>query len=286
MNKLLWAFATVGLLVLTQLSIAAPKEEDVNGRKLDAVLATQSDETKARYQYRHPKETLQFFGIEPGMTVLEALPGGGWYSRILLPYLGKEGHLVGVDYPVGIWSKFEWASKEFIEQRGNWPKTWPEEVAGWNIDDSAKVSAYTFNSVPQDLTGKVDAALFIRALHNMARFDDDGGYLSAALKETYRVLKPGGTLGIVQHATTDKNVIGDTGYLEHDWLVKRVEAAGFELVNESDINVNPKDKADDIVWRLPPSLNTSKDNEELRKKYLEIGESNRMTLKFVKPAKQ
>src|SRR5690606_10597735 len=159
------------------------------------------------------RSPLQFFGIEPGITVLEARPGGGWYTRVLLPYLGNEGHLIGVDYPTGIWSKFDWASKEFIEERVNWPKTWPDEVAGWNIENSAKVSAYAFGNLPQDLTGKVDAALFIRALHNMARFGDEGGYLSAALKETYRVLKPGGTLGIVQHATTDESATGDTGYL-------------------------------------------------------------------------
>lgn len=285
MNKLFPALATFGLLILTHPSFAA-SQEDANSKRLDAVMAAQSDETKARYQYRHPKETLQFFGIEPGMTVLEALPGGGWYTRILLPYLGEEGHLIGVDYPADIWPKFEWASKEFIEGRLNWPKTWPGEVAGWNIDDSAKVSAYSFGNLPQELNGKVDAALFIRALHNMARFDDEGGYLTAALKETYQALKPGGTLGIVQHATDDKDVTAATGYLERDWLVKRVEAAGFKLVDESDINANPKDKADGIVWRLPPSLNTSKDDEELRKKYLAIGESNRMTLKFVKSAKK
>lgn len=285
MNKLLPALAAISLLILAHSATAAPKE-DANGKKLDAVLESQSDETKARYPYRHPKETLRFFGIEPGMTVLEALPGGGWYTRILLPYLGKEGHLIGVDYPADIWSKFEWASKEFIEGRLNWPKTWPDEVAGWNIADSAKVSAYTFSNLPKHLTSTVDAALFIRALHNMARFEAEGGYLTAAFKETYRVLKPGGTLGIVQHATSDKNATGATGYLERDWLVKHVEAAGFKLVDESDINANPKDKADDIVWRLPPSLNTSKDNEELRKKYQAIGESNRMTLKFVKPAKE
>lgn len=283
MNKLLSALATFSLLVLTHPSLAASKE-DANGKKLDTVLAAQPDETKARYQYRHPKETLQFFGIEPGMTVMEALPGGGWYTRILLPYLGEKGRLIGVDYPISLWPNYGWASEEFIETRRKWPATWPDEVKAWNIADAAPVSAYTFETLPKDLTGTVDAALFIRALHNLLRFDDS--YFNTAIQETYRVLKPGGILGVVQHATTDKNATGETGYLERDSLVKRIEAFGFKLADESDINANPKDKADDIVWRLPPGLNTSKDNEELRKKYLAIGESNRMTLKFVKTDKQ
>lgn len=283
MNKLLSALVTFGLLVLTHPSLATSKEE-TNGKKLDTVLAAQPDEAKARYPYRHPKETLQFFGIEPGMTVVEALPGGGWYTRVLLPYLGEKGRLIGVDYPISLWPNYGWASEAFIEQRRKWPATWPDEVNTWNIADAAPVSAYTFETLPKDLTGTVDAALFIRALHNLLRFNDS--YFNTALQETYRVLKPGGILGVVQHATTDKNATGETGYLERDSLVKRIEAFGFKLIGESDINANPKDKADDGVWRLPPSLNTSKDNEELRKKYLAIGESNRMTLKFVKTGKK
>lgn len=282
MKKLISSLAVAALLALSQPVLAGSKKE--NAKKLDAILAAQTEETKARYQYRHPKETLMFFGIKPGMTVLEALPGGGWYSKILLPYLGKDGHLIGVDYPQDMWPKFDFATKEFIETRTKWPTTWPEEVKAWNIADSAKVSAYNFKTLPQELTETVDAALFIRALHNMSRFEAEGGYLTAALKETHRVLKPKGILGVVQHETTHKNVNPATGYLERDWLVEKIEAAGFKLVDESDINKNPKDKPapDDIVWRLPPSLNTSKDNEKLRNEYLAIGESNRMTLKFVK----
>jgi predicted methyltransferase len=287
MNKPLSALAAIALFISAQPAFTAAKS-DANARKLDTILEAQTDATKARYQYRHPKETLMFFGIKPGMTVLEALPGEGWYSKILLPYLGKEGHLIGVDYPEDMWSKFDWTSKDFLEARRKWPATWPEEIKGWNIADAAQASAYNFKTLPQDLTGKADAALFIRALHNMWRFDSEGGYLGSALQETYRVLKPGGILGVVQHETGDKKATGVTGYLERDSLVKKIEAAGFKLVDESDINKNPKDQPgpDDIVWRLPPTLKTSEDNEKLRNEYLAIGESNRMTLKFIKPAKE
>jgi predicted methyltransferase len=283
MKKPISTLATIALLALVQPAFS----KDTADATLNAILAAQPEETKARYPYRHPRETLSFFGIKPGMTVMEALPGAGWYSKILVPYLGKDGQLIGVDYPGGIWSKFDWASKEFIEGRTKWPAAWPDEVTGWNISDAAAVSAYTFDTLPQELTGKVDAALYIRALHNMARFDAEGGYLGNALQETHRLLKPGGILGVVQHATADPKATGATGYLERDLLVRQIEAAGFKLVDESDINKNPKDKAgpEDIVWRLPPSLNTSKDDEKLRNQYLAVGESNRMTLKFIKPAK-
>lgn len=284
MNKPISTLAAIFLLAFAQNIYASDKTIG----NLDAILDSQPDEVKARYQYRHPKETLAFFGIKPGMTVVEALPGAGWYSKILLPYLGEKGHLIGVDYPEDMWPRFEWASKEFIEGRRVWPANWPDEIKGWNISDAAKASAYTFNTLPKELTGKADAVLFIRALHNLSRFEPEGAYFTTALQEANRVLKPGGILGVVQHATSDKNATGATGYLERDSLVKRIETLGFKLVDESDINTNPKDKAnaEDIVWRLPPSLVTSKDNEQLRNEYLAIGESNRMTLKFIKPAKK
>ena len=286
MNKIISAIAVVSLAILSQALFAAPKT-DLSSNRLNAILDSQADDVKVRYQYRHPKETLLFFGIKPGMTVLEGLPGGGWYSKILASYLGKEGYLIGVDYPADMWPRFSWASEKFIEKRKVWPTNWPTEVASWNIKDVSKVSAYTFRTLPKNLTGTVDAALMIRALHNLSRFESEGAYFSNALKETYRTLKPGGTLGIVQHSTDDKTVTGATGYLEKGSLVKRIESLGFKYVAESNINTNPNDKpkADDIVWRLPPSLNTSKDDKKLQNKFNAIGESNRMTLKFIKPIK-
>ncbi len=285
MHRINSAVIAFCLLLLTHQSITSA-EPDTAASKLESVLASQSNDIKARYQYRHPKETLLFFELKPGMTVVEALPGEGWYSKILVPYLGQDGHLVGVDYAMDMWPKFNWANKEFIEERQSWPASWPAEVNDWKITNSSKVSAYTFKTLPKELTDTVDAVLFIRALHNLSRFESDGAYFSNTLKESYRVLKPGGILGIVQHASSIKTLDGSTGYLEKTSLIKRIENLGFKFVAESDINNNAKDQpeADEIVWRLPPALYTSKDNPELQKKYKAIGESNRMTLKFVKPA--
>jgi len=260
---------------------------------LDDILAAQSDDMKARYQYRNPKETLEFFGIEPGMTVMEVLPGGGWYSKIILPHLGDEGHLIGVDYSLGMWPEFGgFADAEFIEGKKTWPATWTGQAQEWRGGSQAKISAFAFENADEDLVGTVDAALFIRALHNLSRFEEKGGYMSAALADVHALLKPGGIVGVVQHAAPESNsdasTTGSNGYLKQSTLVAQMKAAGFELIKSSDINANPKDVpsdaegSEDIVWRLPPSLGTSGEDADLKAKYEAIGESNRMTLLFKK----
>lgn len=243
-------------------------------------------EQQARYAARHPVETLSFFGIKPGDTVVEALPGDGWYSKILVPYLGKNGQLVGVDYSLEMWPKFGgWANAEFIEGRKRWPAEWTANSKTWGGNDGATAQAYTFANLPANLNGKVDAVLFIRALHNLSRFESDGQYLSQALMETARVLKPHGIVGIVQHAISEDKpdtwATGETGYLKRSAIVAFMEKAGFELIGETDINKNPKDnpQAGESVWRLPPSLNAP---EADKPKYQAIGESNRVTLVFRK----
>lgn len=255
---------------------------------IKAALDAQPEETKARYQYRHPAKTLTFFDIKPGMTVVEALPGGGWYSKILLPVLGKEGQLVGVDYPQALWPNFDWMTEERIEGKKTWVATWTADAEKWRDENSAKVSAFQFNEMPESMKGTADAVLFIRALHNLARFDSKGGFLSSSLKDTYEALKPGGIVGVVQHQARedrpDEWADGSSGYLKKSFVKAKMTEAGFEFVGESAINENSKDQAGegDIVWRLPPSLNGADDAE--KKAAMEaIGESNRMTLKFRKP---
>ncbi len=263
-----------------------------NAATLDLVLAAQDDANKARYDDRNPKETLLFLGVEPGMTVVEALPGGGWYSKILMPYLGSEGGLIGVDYALDMWPEFGgFATPEFIENKKTWPATWTESANEWRGEgDAPIVSAFAFGTRDASLDGSADAVLFIRALHNLSRFEDEGQYMTEALADTYALLKPGGFVGVVQHEGPEDAdetwAEGDNGYLKKANVIAAFEAAGFELVAESDINANPLDNPDpaagDGVWRLPPTLGTSRENPELRAQLEAIGETNRMTLKFVK----
>lgn len=257
--------------------------------KLAAVLAAQPEDVQARYQYRHPQETLEFFGVEPGMTVVEALPGGGWYSKILLAYLGSEGQLIGADYAVDMYANFDFASPEFLERKKTWVAEWTAGAEEWSGEDGAQVDAFVFGQLPEEMHGTADAVLLIRALHNLARFEESGGYLTAALTDTFNVLRSGGTVGVVQHEARenmpDEWASGANGYLKESFVIAKMESMGFEYVGSSDVNKNEKDQptTDDIVWRLSPTLGTSGEDPELRAALTTIGESNRMTLKFRKP---
>ncbi|KAA9129873.1 class I SAM-dependent methyltransferase [Marinihelvus fidelis] len=280
-NRVLPAFA--GAIVMLSANAAWAGND-----RLDTVLAAQPEDVQARYVYRHPAETLAFFGIEPGMTVVEALPGGGWYSKILVPYLGPDGTLVGANYDQDIWPLFGFFDDAFIATMSTWVDDWPEEAGDW-VDDGAAVQAFELGSLPDDMAGSADAVLMIRALHNMQRFQDQGGFLDAALADTLAVLKPGGIVGVVQHEArperSDEFADGSHGYLKKADVIALFEQAGFEFVAESDINQNPADQPGetDIVWRLPPSFNGTGEDPEARAAMQAIGESNRMTLKFRKP---
>ncbi|MEC8058626.1 MAG: methyltransferase [Pseudomonadota bacterium] len=252
------------------------------------ILAAQPDDVVARYAYRNPEQTLNFFGIEPGMTVVEALPGGGWYSKLLLPYLGSDGELIGANYPVSMYELFGW-SEERLAKAASWTTDWPITAKGWVEGDTANVSAFVLGDLAEEQKGTADAVLLIRALHNLARFEADHGHLSAALGNVFDVLKPGGIVGVVQHAAPDSAddawANGSRGYLKQAFVIEQMQAAGFEYVSASDINANPQDLpgAEDSVWRLPPTLAGSKDDAERAAAMQAIGESNRMTLKFMKP---
>jgi len=260
-----------------------------NSTKLATILAAQPENAKARFEARNPQETLEFFGVTPGMTVVEILPGGGWYSKILVPYLGNEGHLVGVDYSIKMWPEFGgFANEEFIEGKKSWAAEWVEGAQAWKAGTNGDISAFTFGGRDAAMDGSADAVLFVRALHNLSRFEDEGGYLTEALADTHALLKDDGLVGVVQHqgpeTNEDKWAKGNNGYLKKSQVIAKFEAAGFELVKESAINENPKDvpSNEDLVWRLPPSLGTSREDAELKAKMEEIGESNRMTLLFKK----
>jgi predicted methyltransferase len=258
-----------------------------NNDPLAAILAVQPDEAQARYKYRHPQETLEFFGIEPGMTVVDVLPGSGWYTKILLPYLGKEGRVIGADYEVDVWLGIGYDSDEFIGKRKTWIRDWSARAESWGDDDSADVSAFVLGSLPEYMHGTADAVMIVRALHNMAYTTPDSRHLSAAIQDAYDVLKSGGIVGVVQHHAhddmPDKWADGEMGYLKKAFVIEMMEAGGFELTGASDINANSKDvpTTEQFVWRLPPSY-IGAETSEAKDKVDVIGESNRMTLKVRK----
>ncbi len=264
---------------------------EASAGRLADVLRAQSEEVRRRYRHRHPQETIEFFGIEPGMVVVEGLPGGGWYTKLLLPYLGGEGRLIGANYEMSMWPLFNFGTPEFVDEMSRWTTEWPAMAEDWRGEDGAEIEAFMFSEMPAEFAGTADVVFLPRVMHNLARFENAGAgeFMTRALADAYDVLKPGGVLGVVQHEArpemSDEFADGSHGYLKKAWLIEQIEAAGFEFVAESPINENPADvpNEDDVVWRLPPSLRGSLNDPELRERYEDIGESNRMTLRFVKP---
>jgi len=255
---------------------------------LQAVIAARSDEDKSRDAARHPAETLSFFRVEPGMTVVEVLPGTGWYTRILAPYLGGKGALYGVNYNDRMWPMFG-NSDDWVKARTASTRQFTSMVAGIT-DNGIRTRGFTFATVPPEVLGKVDRVLMIRALHNLNRFEAAAGTRSQALAAVRGMLKPDGMVGVVQHrlpeAAPAEGSDGSRGYLKQSDVIAMFEQAGFELVASSEMNANPKDQPgpDDKVWRLPPSLSGSTLNPEQREAVEAIGESDRMTLLFRKAA--
>ena len=281
MKKITLFAITVSILV-SSVAIA-------DNAKLAGILASQTDDVIARYQYRHPAETLEFFGIEPGMTVVEVLPGSVWYSGILMPYLGSDGKLIGADYAVDTWIGVGYDSAEFLATREDWPAKWIAKTSDAADKNGPELDAFVHGSLPESMHGTADAILFFRAMHNMNYTAPGAAHLKAAIKDSWDVLKSGGIVGIVQHEArenmSDDWAKGDNGYLKKSYVIGLMEEAGFALAGDSDINNNDKDRPSesDIVWRLPPSLSGSDDDAEKMAAMKAIGESNRMTLRFVKP---
>jgi predicted methyltransferase len=257
--------------------------------RLDAALASQPDADKARYPHRHPKETLRFFGIEPGMTVVDTLPGDVWYAGILLDYLGPDGKVVGADYSARMWTMFGEFSPD-PKEKANWPTDFAEKMRARRGADDAEVAGVQYGSIPAEVAGTADVVLVVRAIHHFMRLENQGGYLTQALADMDTMLKPGGIVGVVAHrapeSSSDAWAVGEAGYVKQSAVIAAFEKAGFEFVEASEINANPKDQPTekDVVWRLPPTLATSENDPALKAKMQQIGESDRMTLKFRKPA--
>ncbi|MEZ5689434.1 MAG: methyltransferase [Caenibius sp.] len=234
------------------------------------------DADRARDQYRHPAETLAFFQVEPQQTVAEYAPGGGWYTRVIAPYVGHQGKYVALNFgPSALVPEGYHATLEAF------PNTFPAKVVEETGVPAANVSAYTTEKAPESLNGTIDRVLIMRMMHNLRRWNIADSELAAIR----RLLKDDGLVGIVQHQAPEDETWarsnGNRGYLKKSDVVAMMHLAGFELVDESDINANPADDAsyEKGVWSLPPTYALG---EQDRDKYAAIGESNRMTLLFRK----
>lgn len=258
--------AIISLSLLLCLPAAAQDEERLR-QAIDGEHRSPAD--RGRDNYRHPFETLSFFGIEPDDRVVEIYPGDGWYTAILAPYLQEEGELVVAHYPRG------------------------EEPSGFVDDPNARFSdrmrehpgvfrgienivVPPGEQVELDEAGSVDVIFDARNAHNWLRQGRE-----ALLQSWYEALKPGGTVAIVAHRM-DPEREEEGGYIHESRLIEVMEEHGFRFVESSEINANPEDTKDYPfgVWSLPPTLYNVPDNERIN--YLRIGESDRMTMKFVK----
>ena len=277
------AFLAAALLA-APLALSAPAAPAV-AHSADAALAAalaheRRAEDRARDDQRHPAETLAFFQVRPGMTVVDYMPAGGWYSRILIPYLGEQGRYISLNpelHPemTGYWDTYRGTAGKFPAEARGWVGATGAPVQGANTDDDLDA-----------LAGTADRFLIFREIHNMRRF----GWLHDTLVTARRLLKDDGLLGVVQHrAKADAPAaytLGDNGYQREKDVIAIFDAYGFELVGKSEVNANPKDPAnwEGGVWTLPPGYRGAPEGSARRAELDAIGESDRMTLLFRKRA--
>lgn len=267
------AMLTTALALIAHAHTDPALAADGTAAAIDAALAGshRSEANRARDVYRHPKETLMFFGLRPDMAVVEIWPGGGWYTEVLAPVLEDKGKL--------------YAAHVVVPASGEVPKSlqnYRDKLAA-NKDLYGKVEVTALGPESFDIApaGSADMVLTFRNIHNWMGRD----YAPKVFEAAFRALKPGGTLGVVEHRA-DPSKPADSkapnGYVNENDAIRMIEAAGFKLVAKSDVNNNPKDTKDyeKGVWTLPPNLRLG---DQAKEKYLAIGESDRFTLKFEKP---
>lgn len=266
-----WIMTTA---LLASAALAAPATAHDHGDALAKAVAGSHREAAnaARDGARNPQQTLEFFGFSPELTVIEVFPGGGWYTEILAPAVRGHGKLVAAHFPADSASDYAHRVRgEFLAKLAAHPEVY----------DQVEVTGYVFGAENAlGAPGSADLVLSFRNVHGFHR----GGNLEKFFADAFAVLKTGGTLGVVAHrapASADPEAGKDSGYLPQDWLIAQAEAAGFQLDASAEINANPRDTADypGGVWTLPPTL---RHGETDREKYEAIGESDRMTLRFVK----
>jgi predicted methyltransferase len=270
----LLSLAAMGLAALGLAACAGTATRTATASQLDRIIAGshRSDANRARDQYRHPRETLLFFGLRPTQTVVEILPIGAWYTEIIAPLVRGNGRYIAAMPPVAEGNaNSEYSRKAYLDLLARAPG---------HLD---RVTVVDFDTRKETMVpdGTADMVLTFRNIHNWMR----GGQAEAAFRQMYRALKPGGTLGVVEHRgreSVPQDPAARSGYVNQSYAIKLIEGIGFKLVATSEINANPKDTKDypGGVWTLPPTLAAG---ETDRAKYLAIGESDRFTLKFVKP---
>jgi predicted methyltransferase len=267
------------------LSACAPKPEGAAAPKTLAAAvagAWRAPSDKARDPFRHPQQSLEFWGLKPGATVVEFWPGAGWYTDIIAPFVAATG---GKYYAVGLQS-------EDAEGRTLADAFRAKLAAAKGLYGKVEYTAFGPTSGPVAPAGSADLVLFLRNIHNWMA----AGVAEKAFKDAFAALKPGGVLGVEEHradpaATPD--VMASSGYVPQAFVVQLAQEAGFQLAAASEINANPKDDHNHPfgVWTLPPVRRSSAPGQPAdpkfeRAKYDAIGESDRMTLRFVKPGKQ
>lgn len=268
------------VITLSAILLALPVLADSSTEALQQAVDhhSRSDQNKSRDQYRNPVQTLQFFEVTPKSTVVEISPGGGWYTEILAPLLAAHGKYYAAHFPANTSSDYYNRSlaafKAKLAADPIYSRVVVTEFAPDNSDNIAPA-------------GTADVVLTFRNLHNWYGRGGDEGMVNI-FSNFYKALKPGGVLGVVEHrlpATQAGNDWTKSGYFPEQLAIRLAEQAGFVLEENSEINANPKDKADHPsgVWTLPPSLRLG---EQDQAKYQAIGESDRMTLKFRKPVAQ
>jgi predicted methyltransferase len=240
----------------------------LNSHDLEAAISSEERSPKnvTRDSSRHPYETLTFFEIKPDMKVVELSPGGGWYTEILANYIHKPGQLIAAHFDKDSQRAYFQRSRASFEKR---------------IDEDPLFKDIEIVDLSSSLAepGSVDAVLTFRNLHNWL-----GPQMDSIFASSSKALKPGGLFGVVEHRAkpgTSMEMMKKSGYVTEEHAIAVAKKHGFRLVNRSEINSNPKDSANHPggVWTLPPGLRL-KDKD--REKYIEIGESDRMTLLFMK----
>jgi predicted methyltransferase len=262
----------LGFFALASLAARAEETPAQDGRLKEVIAGDhRSEKNKARDKYRNPFETLTFFGIRPDMTAVEIYPGRGWYTEILAPYLKDSGTLFAAEHPGDpSYAALQRSLDAFDQKIQDAPELYGE-VKRTKLTKEGDIAP------PES----ADLVVTYRNVHSLM----GSGTEQEAFAAMFKALKPGGVLGVVQHRG-DPNVKQDPkaglGYVNEDYVIELAEKAGFDLAEKAEINGNPKDTKDHPknVWTLPPSLRLG---DEDREKYLAIGESDRMTLKFVKP---